>query len=56
MFGPFFDTFQRVLFLTRDTQENTAEIKEIRAEVRNLSEEVKRLAADVDKMKRGQPL
>lgn len=51
IFGSLFDTFQRVLFLTRDTQENTTEIKELREEVQNLSDEVKRLAFEIERLK-----
>jgi len=51
MFGSFFDTFQRVVFLTRDTHENTAGIKEVREEVRHLSSEVKQLAFDIEQIK-----
>ena len=49
--GSLFETFQRVLFLTRDTQENTTGIRELREEVQSLSDEVKRLAFDIERIK-----
>ena len=42
----------KVLFLSRETSQNTADIKELREEVDRLSDEVKRLTFEVERLKR----
>ena len=42
---------QKVLFLTRDTHQNTTDLKELKQEVRALPEETKRLAFEIERLR-----
>ena len=45
------DSVKKVLFLTRETSQNTTEITKLREEVDGLSDEVKRLAFEIERLK-----
>ena len=45
------DSVRKVLFLSQETSQNTAEIRKLREEIDGLSDDVKRLTFEIERLK-----
>ena len=54
MFGDFIEAIQKLLFLVRDTQENTSDIEKLKKEVQILTIRLEALAFGIERTKQNE--